>query len=191
MCLCQWIPNLPLHPSCLICADTSSCILAGGVSGSEKMIELKQCLGYTMWMSTHETDGISGCQDNWTLIHLPPVPAAVVVVGVGVVGVDNPTRGTMCCVPLKLVPWVKRTRGPSDGDTLIRDSQVFYHSVRLEQISFWGAFLGEVNMCFHFFPQVLKGFFPLIGCLAQTCTPEDHVLAVNFIFVDSLQICAF
>lgn len=54
-------------------------------------------------------------------------------------GVNNAAQGTMCCVLLKLVPWVKRTRSPSDGDTLIRDSQVFYHSVRLKQISFWGG----------------------------------------------------
>lgn len=97
------------------------------------MIELKQCLSYTMWISTHMTDGIPGCQDNWTLIRLSLIPTATVV------GVDNSTQGTMCCVPLKLVPWVKRTQGPSDGDTLIRDSQVFYHSVRLKQISFWGG----------------------------------------------------
>lgn len=37
----------------------------------EKKIELKQCLSYTMWISTHMTDGILGCQDNWTLILLP------------------------------------------------------------------------------------------------------------------------
>lgn len=107
---------------------------AGRLSGSEKMIELKLCLSYTMWISTHMTDGIPGCQDNWTLIRLSLIPTAMVAVGV-----DNSTRGTMCCVPLKLVPWVKRTGGPSDGDSLIRDSQVFYHSVRLKQIAFWAG----------------------------------------------------
>lgn len=47
-------------------------------------------------------------------------------------------QSTMCCATLKLVPWVRRTWGPSDGDTLIRDSQVFYYSDRLEQVSFGG-----------------------------------------------------
>lgn len=46
----------------------------------------------------------------------------------------NSAQGTMCCVPVKLVPRVKRTPGLSDGDTLIRDLQVFYHSVRSSQI---------------------------------------------------------
>lgn len=70
---------------------------------------------------------------------LNPNPPLSLIPTAVVVGVDNSTQGTMCCVPLKLVPWVKRTPGPSDGDTLIRDSQVFYHSVRLKQISFWGG----------------------------------------------------
>lgn len=38
------------------------------------MIELKQRLSYTICISAHMTDGISGCQDNWTLICLPPIP---------------------------------------------------------------------------------------------------------------------
>lgn len=127
----------------------SSCIFTGGLSGSEKMIELKQCLSYTMRISTHMTDGISGCQDNWTLIRLPLIPTAMVDVVVVGVRVDNSAQGTMCCVPLKLVPWVRRTWGPSDGDTLIRDSQVFYHSVRLKQISFWGGMsCVHVSECF-------------------------------------------
>lgn len=67
----------------------------------------------------------------------PPPPCPRCNGGVG--GVDNAAQGTMCCAPLKLVPWVPRTRGPSDGDTLIRDSQVLYHSVRLKQISFLGG----------------------------------------------------
>lgn len=102
-------------------------------SANEGMIELKQCTGYTMWIGAH---------DRWhrrlpgQLNLNPPAPAVVVVVVVRR-GVDNSTQGTMCCAPPKLVPWVKRTRGSSDGDTLIRDSQVFYHSVRLELDSFW------------------------------------------------------
>lgn len=86
--------------------------------------------------------------------------------GGGAGGVDNSAQGTMCCVPLKLVPWVKRTRGPSDGDTLIRDSQVFYHSVRIKQISFWGGmsyvhvseYFVCVLCCFFFSVQVSNTF---------------------------------
>lgn len=142
---------------------------AGGLSGSEKMIELKLCLSYTMWISTHMTDGIPGCQDNWTLIRLSLIPTAMVVVMV--VGVDNSTWGTMCCVPPKLVPWVKRTRGPSDGDTLIRDSQVFYHSVRLKQISFWGGI-----RCIH-----VGGYFGVCCCQPDECmNPFSFQVSVSF-----------
>lgn len=104
-------------------------------SANEGMIELKQCTGYTMWIGAH---------DRWhrrlpRQLNLNPPALAVAAAAVVVVrrGVDNSTQGTMCCAPPKLVPWVKRTRGSSDGDTLIRDSQVFYHSVRLELDSFW------------------------------------------------------
>lgn len=49
-------------------------LLMGGGPGIENMIELKQCLGYTVWISTHVTDGIAGCQDNWALIRHPSHP---------------------------------------------------------------------------------------------------------------------
>lgn len=103
-------------------------------------------------------------------------------------GVDNPTRGTMCCAPLKLVPWVKRTRGPSDGDTLIRDSQVFYHSVRLKQISFQAAFREACMISFLFvflmLEEVLHWFTP-----TRTCAPEDDALTAKLAFVFSANTC--
>lgn len=146
-------------------------------SANEGMIELKQCTGYTMWIGAH---------DRWHR-RLPRQlnlnPPALRGGGAGR-GVDNSTQGTMCCAPPKLVPWVKRTRGSSDGDTLIRDSQVFYHSVRLELDSFdsmWNEVCSRVDVlyswavghkCIHplgFYVRVARGMFLLI------CKGEVHI----------------
>lgn len=135
-------------------------LLMGGGPGIENMIELKQCLGYTVWISTHVTDGIAGCQDNWALIRPPSHPHHN---GGGGGGVDNSTQGTMCCAPLKLVPRVKRTQGPSDGDTLIRHSQVFYHPVTLKQISFRGG-MRCVHVGEYFQSDMCTGAFSLQAC---------------------------
>lgn len=67
------------------------------------------------------------------LIRLPLIPTALVAVVVGVII----QRRAPCAVShSNWSPGSRGPRGPSDGDTVIRDLQVFYHSVRLEQISF-------------------------------------------------------
>ena len=91
-------------------------------------------------------------------------------------GVDNSTQGTMCCAPLKLVPRVKRTQGPSDGDTLIRDSQVFYHPVTLKQISFRGG-LRCVHVGEYFQMDLCTGVM-LCGCHWNNIL-EEHFLSIQ------------
>lgn len=132
-------------------------------SANEGMIELKQCPGYTTCFGAH---------DRWhrglpRQLDLNPHAPAVAARR----GVDNSTQGTMCCAPLKLVPWVKRTRGSSDGGILIRDSQVFYHSVRLGPISFWGGMRSvQERILPHIRPLCCwsQGAWGIIGCFFIT-----------------------
>lgn len=111
-------------------------------------------------------------------------------------------RSTMCCATLKLVPWVRRTWGLSDGDTLIRDSQVFYYSVRLELVSFGGeCSVGlKMNVVFLFLSHPLLYIFCLhVDCFLNVYNYEVtlcayflwHVFTFLSAFLKSAEIFLF